>query len=86
MAELYEVSRISSQKIYPVGPLADWVKRQSARLDAAGSSWGDWCDLHGISDSVVRKRILKSEHISYLDVDEILTPAGMRPEDLYGWT
>lgn len=64
--------------------LQAWAKRQEVRLKASGMTWQEWCEKNGISDWS-RKKLRVGGKISYMFADAFLTPAGMMPEDLYGW-
>ena len=70
--------------LFPAGPLQQWAERQKIRLAANGSDWHTWCTSHGISEWS-RKKVNRGGSISYNLIDMFLTPAGMQPEDLYGW-
>jgi hypothetical protein len=64
--------------------LRGWVERQSHRLALQGDSWKKFCSNGGITEWS-QKKLAKSDKVSYALIDMFVTPAGLMPEDLYGW-
>lgn len=70
--------------LYDASILKAWIERQSHRLAVQGGSWKKFCAEGGITEWS-QKKLAKSDRISYALIDMFVTPAGMLPEDLYGW-
>lgn len=73
-----------NRAVYDAQVLLDWIERQKIRLVADGTTWTEWCNEKGITEWH-RKRVARGGLISYALADSILTPAGLMPEDLYGY-
>jgi hypothetical protein len=86
-AEVYENNAPSwplDEELYDAQVLKRWIERQTHRLKIQGESWKAWCAENGITEWS-QKKLSKSDRISYALIDIFVTPAGLMPEDLYGW-
>jgi hypothetical protein len=75
---------VGDERNFDTEPLRGWIKRQQHRLLCDGTSFGEWCEIKGIPERAVRESLTRPT-LSYDRIDQILTPAGYRVEDLYGW-